>query len=103
MKKVFTPLGKSILVPLGLTAAAAGTDAAIQKKTFGLETTTLVFSNKGSNDIMRIVKYFEESGLLIKGVSETVENEAKEQKGRLLGMLAALLASSLLGNILSGK
>ena len=52
---------------------------------------------------MKIVKHLEDSGLLIKGVSETVGNEVKEQKGVFLGMLAVTLASSLLGNMLSDK
>ena len=49
---------------------------------------------------MKIVKSLEESGLLIKGVTETVENEVKEQKGGFLGMLTATLAVSLLGSVL---
>ena len=48
--------------------------------------TTLVFSNEDLNDIIKLVKSLEESGLLIKGVSETIKNEKKEKK-RLLGML----------------
>ena len=55
------------------------------------------------NDIMKIVKSFEESGLLIKGVSETIENEAKEQKGGFLSMLIGALGASLLGNFLTVK
>ena len=47
----------------------------------------LVRQNEEMNDIIKIVKSLEESGLLIKGVSETIKNEAKEQKGRFLGML----------------
>ena len=39
------------------------------------------------NDIMKIVKSFEESGLLIKDVSETIKNEAKEQKGGFLSII----------------
>ena len=74
-EKVLKPLAKSVLVPLGLTAAASATDVAIQKKIYG--STTLVFSNEDLNDIMKIVESLEESGLLIKGVSETVENEVK--------------------------
>ena len=66
-------------------------------------TTALVFSNEDTNDIMKILKYLEESGLLIKGVSETVEKEVKEQKDRFLGMLAATLAPSLLRSALTGK
>ena len=53
--------------------------------------------------ILRIVKLLEESGLLIKGVSKTVKNEAKEQKGGFLGMLLGTLGAGLLGNLLTGK
>ena len=55
------------------------------------------------NDIMKIIKSLEEYGLLIKGVSETIKNEAKEQKGGFLGMLLGTLGASLLGNLLTGK
>ena len=54
-------------------------------------------------DIMKIFKSLEESGLLIKIVSETIKNEAKEQKGRILGMLLGTLGASLLGNLLTGQ
>ena len=67
-KNVPKPLAKSVLIPLGLTVAASATNAAIQKKVFGLGTTTLLFSNKDLNDIMKIVKSLKESVLLIKGV-----------------------------------
>ena len=83
---VLKPLAKSVLTPLGLTAAASATDAAIHKKMFGPGFTTLIISNEEMNDNMKIVKSLEESGLLIKGVSETIKNEAKEQKGGFLGM-----------------
>ena len=49
--------------------------------------TTLIVSNEEMNDIMKIVKSPEESGLLIKGISETIKNEVKEQKGEFLSML----------------
>ena len=52
---------------------------------------------------MKIVRSLEESGLLIKGVSETIKNEAKEQKVRFLSMLLGTLGTSLLGNLLTGK
>ena len=55
------------------------------------------------NDIMKIVKSLEEQGLLIKGISKTIENEAKEQKGGFLGMLLSTLVASLLGNLLTDK
>ena len=53
--------------------------------------------------IIKIVKFLEDSGLLLKGVSETIQNEAKEQKGGFLSMLLGTLGASLLGNILAGK
>ena len=102
LKNGLTPLAKNILVPLGLTAVASATDVAIQKKTFVSRTATLVFSNEEVNDIMKIVKSLEESGLLIEGVSQTGENEIMEEKGRFLGMLAAMLAATLLGSALTG-
>ena len=52
---------------------------------------------------MKIVKSLEESGLLIKGISETIKNEAKEQKGRFLSISLGTLAASILGNALAGK
>ena len=75
------PLAKSILIPLGLTVAASATKAAIHEKMFGSVVTTLIISNEEVNDVMKIVKSLEESGLLIKNVSETIKNEAAEQKG----------------------
>ena len=77
MKNVLTPLAKSALIPLGLTAAASATHAAIQKKIYGSGTTALVISNDEMKDIMKIVKSPDESGLLTKGISESIKNEAK--------------------------
>ena len=54
-------------------------------------------------DIIEIVKFLEDSGLLLKGVSEIVQNEAREQIGGFLSMLLGTLSASLLGNILVGK
>ena len=65
--------------------------------------TTLIISNEEMNDIMKIVKSLEESGLLIIGVSETIKNEAKKQKGGIFIMLLRTLGASLLGNLLAGK
>ena len=70
---------------------------------FASGVTTLIISNEEMNDIMKIVKSLEESGLLIKGVSQTIKNETKEQKGLFLGMLLGTLGASLLGNLLTGK
>ena len=58
---------------------------------FGSSTTTLLISNEEMNDILKIVKSLEKFGLLIKGVSETIKNEAKEQKGGFLGVLLGTL------------
>ena len=95
-------LAKSVLIPLGLTAAALATDAAIHKKMFRSGTTTLI-SNEEINDIMKIVMSLEECGLFIKGVSVTIKNEAKEQNGRFLGMLVGTLGGSLFRNLFTGK
>ena len=54
-------------------------------------------------DIIKVVKSLEDSGLLLQGVTETVQNQVKEQKGRFLGMLLGTLGASLLGNLLIGK
>ena len=104
MKNVIKPLAKSVLIPLGLTAAASAADAGIHKKILGSgNMTTLIISNDEIEDIIKIVKSLEDSGLLLKGVTETVQNEVKEQKGRFLSMLLGTLGASLLGNILDGK
>ena len=62
-----------------------------------------MISNEEMNGIMKIVKSLEESGLLIKGISETITNEVKEQIDRFLPMLLGKLAASMLGNALTGK
>ena len=100
---VLKTLAKSALIPLGLTAAGSATAAAIYKKMFGSGMTTLIISNEEMNDIMKIIKSLEESGLLIKGMSKKIKNEAKEQKGGFLSMLVGTLGASLLGNLLPGK
>ena len=89
-------LAKYVLVPLRVTAAPSATDSAIQKRMFGSGTTKPGFSNEDLNNIMKIVKTLEHVGLLIKGVSDTVENEVKEQIGGHVGMLVATLGASLL-------
>ena len=104
-KNVIEPLAKSVLIPLGLTAAASAADAEIHKKILGSghNNTTLIISNDEINDIIKIIKSLEDSGLLLKGVTETVQNEAKEQKGGFLSMLLGTLHAGLFGNILAGK
>ena len=105
MKSVIKPLAKSVLVPLGLTAAASAADAGIHNKILGSghNNTTLIISNDEMEDILKIVRSLEDSGLLLKGVSETIQNEAKEQKGGFLSMLLGTLGASLLRDMLSGK
>ena len=111
IKNVLKPLVKNVLIPLGLTAAASATDAAIHRKMFESGrpldllscTTTLIVSNEETNDKMKIVKSLEESGLLIKGVSKTIKNGAKDQKGGFPSMLLGALHAGLLGNLLTGK
>ena len=104
MKNVIKPLAKSALIVLGLTAAASAADAGIQKKILGSgNNTTLIISNDEAEDIIKMVKSLEDSGLLLTGVSETIQNEKKEQKGGFLSMLLGKLGASLLGNILAGK
>ena len=75
----------------------------LKKKMLGSGTTTLIISNDEMDDILKIVKSLEDSNVLLKGVSETIQHEAKEQRGRFLSMLSGTLGASLLGDILSGK
>ena len=97
------PLPKSALMPLGLTVAASAADASSHKNLLGSGIATLIISNEEINDIMKIVRSLEESGLSIKCISETLKIEAREQKGRFLGMLLGILGASLLGNLLIRK
>ena len=101
LMKVAVPLGKNMLAPLRLTAAMSAIDGAIQKKIHGSGTTTLVISNEEMDDIMKIVQALEDSNILLKGVSKTIKNEIKKQKGGTLGMLLGTLGPSLLGNLLT--
>ena len=104
MKSVIQPLAKSVLIPLGLTAAASAADAGIHQKILESgRNTTLIISKDEMKDISKIVKSLEDSGLLLEGVSETIKNEAKEQKGGFLSLLLDKLGVSLLGNIFTGK
>ena len=86
IKNVIKPLTRNVLIPLGLTAATSAADAGMHKKILGSghnhpsHDTTLIISNDEIN-IIKIVKSLEDSGLLLKGVTETVQNEVKEQKG----------------------
>ena len=104
MKSVIKPLAKIVLMPLGLTAAASAADAGIHKKTLGSglnNNTTLIISNDEMDDILKIIKSLEDSGVLLKAVSETIQHEAKEQRGGFLSMLLGTLGACLFGDILS--
>ena len=102
IENVIKPLSKSVSIPLGLTAAASATGAAIHKRMFGPGVTTLIISNEEMNDAMKTGKSVEESGLLIKNISKTIQNEAKEQKGGIRVIPLSTLGASLLGNLLTG-
>ena len=80
MKNVIKQLAKGVLIPLGLTSAASVADAGIHKKILGSGNATLMISNDEMEGIIKIVKSHEISGLLLKRVGETIQNEAKEQK-----------------------
>ena len=101
--KIAVPMAKNISAPLGITAAALGIDAGIQKKIHDSGTTILIISNKEMNDIKKIVQALEDSNFLLKGVTKTIKNETKEQKRGFLSMLLGTLGASLLGNLLTGK
>ena len=115
IKNVIKPLAKSVLIPLGLTAAAAASaaDSVIHKKILGSghnhpsfsasHNTTLIISNDEINDIIKIIISLEDCGLLRKEITETIQNEVKEQKGGFCSMLLGTLGASLLGNLLTGK
>ena len=115
MKSVIKPLGL-----LGLTAASSAIDAGVQKKIYGSGAMTrpsarhvtkgagvsqvkLIIENEDMNDIMKIIKALENSGIFLKGVTKTIENETKEQRGGFLSMLLGTLGATLLGNLLSKK
>ena len=109
LMKVAMPLAKNVLAPLLISAAMSAIDGSIKKKMFGsgvtkgARITTLIVSNDEMDDILKIVKSLENSGLLLKGVSDTIQHEAKEQRGGFLSMLLCTLGASSLGDKLSGK
>ena len=99
--KVAMPSAKNVLAPLRLSAAMSAIDGSIKRKMLGSGATTLIISNDEMDDILEIVKSLENSGLLLKGVNETIQHESKEQRGGFLGMLLGTLGASLLGDVLS--
>ena len=104
LMEVALPLAKNVLAPLGLAASMSAIDGSIQKKIHG-SGVKLIIELEDMKDILKIIKALENSGILLKGVSKTIKNETKEQRGGLLerwSMLLGTLAASLLGNLLTG-
>ena len=99
--KVALPLAENVLAPLGLTAAMSAIDGSIQKKIHGSGVKILI-EEEDMNDIKKIIEALENSDILLKGVSKTIENETKEQRGGFLRMLFGTLGASLLGKLLTG-
>ena len=100
LMKVAMPLAKNVLAPFGLTAAMSAIDGSIQKKMRG-EGVKLDIEREDMNDIMEIIEALENSSILLKGVTKTIEIETKEQRGGFLTMLLGTLGASLLGNLLT--
>ena len=96
LKSVVRPLGM-----LGLIAAASAVDAPINKKKIlgSGNHITLIISNDDMQDPLKIVKLLEDSGILLNGITETVKNEVKEQKGGFLSMLLGTFGASFLGDL----
>ena len=101
LMKVAMPLAKNVLAPSGLTAAMSAIDGSIQKKIHG-SGVKLIIEQEDMNDIIKIIEALENSGILLKGVTKTIENETKEQRGGFFSMLLGTLGASLLGNLLTG-
>ena len=80
IRSVLKSFAKSVLVPLGLTAAVSVIDVAIRKEKFRSGMTILIISNKEMNDITKVVRSLDESGVFIKGVSERIKMKQKNKK-----------------------
>ena len=80
--KVAMPVAKNVLAPLGLTAAMSAIDGSIQEKIHG-SGVKLVIEQEDMNDIIKIIEALENSGILLKGISKTIESETREQRGGL--------------------
>ena len=102
LMKVALSLAKNVLAPLALTAAMSAIDRSIQKKIHG-SGVKLIIEQEIMNDIMKIIEALENSGILLKGVSKTIENETKGKRGGFLSMLLGTLGASLLANLLTGR
>ena len=84
---------------LGLTAASSAIDAGVQKKIYGSELKTFVISNDDIQDVLKIIKSPENSGLLLKAIHKTIHNDISEQTGGFLSMPLGTLGASLLGKL----
>ena len=93
LMKVAMPLAKNVLAPLGLTAAVSAIYGSIQTKIHG-SGVKLIIEQEDINDIMKIIEALENSGILLKGVSKTIENETKQQRGGFFSMLLGTLGAS---------
>ena len=94
LMKVEMSLDKNVLGPLGLTAIMSAIDESIQKKIHD-SGVKLIIEQENMNDIMKIIEALENSGILFKGVTKTIENKTKEQRGGFLSMLLGTLGASL--------
>ena len=112
IKNVIKLLAKIALIPLRVTAAVvAAVDARIPKKILGfgrplssaLLTTTLIISNEEMNDILKILQAFKDCNILLHGLTKTIKNETKEEKGGFLSILLGTLGANLSGTLLTGK
>ena len=108
--KVAVPMAKNVLAPLATMASAFAIDGATQRKMRGQgvrragKGITLVISNKGMDDIIKIIKSLENSDVFLDGVGETVKHEIKKkQEWGYLRMLFAFLGTSIIGNMLTGE
>ena len=99
LMKVVLPLAKNVLAPLGLAVSISVIDGSIQKKIHG-SGVKLIIEQEDIKDILKIIKALENSDILLKGVSKTIKNETKEQRGTWY-ILLGTLGASLLGNLLT--
>ena len=97
MENSLKPLAKSVLVPLGLTVAASAIDAIMQEKIYGSGMTALIILNEEMEDVTKLDKSLEESGLLINDISETIKNESKEQKKRVYCHVLRYISCKFIG------
>ena len=94
LMKVAMAVAKNVLAPLGLIAAMSAIDGSMQKKIHG-SGVKLIIEQEDMNDIIKIIEALENSGILLKGVTKTIENETKEQRGGFLSMLLGTLGASV--------